>query len=620
MASDNSYNSPFDASTFIIPEGWHAFSDLLGGVDTGLLFLRDGMIVHANSTLATQLGYTDDELAGQPLEILFQPSGTSTQPIQPSMEDGSDMYLRTKGGAQVHYQLVANRVDTFSDAGCVIWVLQPMLSSAEVDQLTGNDAPNLADASSLTDHLPDLIAVCTPDANLRYSNRAFRNAVGTNVDIAQQVHEEDRPRFVESLAQAQPDGPAVPLAFRLRGQGGPYRHVAGEVRNLQNQKDVGGLLLNLRDVTDDVQRQQGVELDKKRQLHYLNRLMRIAQHPHANFSSALKVILKSATKALGTHRCAYWDVHDDPQKTRCMLAYDELRQNYHEEQLSLPSGTSLHSLFQRVLSSDHQLVVADVDQDARVAVYCEYFHANQVKAVIAMPVRHGDAYAGVLVLSHVGEVRQWRRDESDFAEIVAGLIALILKEVDRVRAEAQAKHFARHDRLTGLPNRDFLLDQAADIFPKMTTRANTLAAFFIDLDGFKEVNDSLGKEVGDELLKASAMRLRNVVRKNDIVARLGGDEFVLLAVNLSDMRIADDIATQLVDTMRGAFSVGGHKVQISASVGIAIYPFDGTDLDTLMKKADIALVEAKRSGRDQYRMFRPQLNDGTPPVPRTGRN
>jgi diguanylate cyclase (GGDEF)-like protein len=272
------------------------------------------------------------------------------------------------------------------------------------------------------------------------------------------------------------------------------------------------------------------------------------------------------------------------------------------------------------MRSEHQFVIADVDQDPRAALYCEYFHANSIKAVIAMPVKHNDKFVGVLMLSHMGQARPWRRDESEFAESVSGVVSLILREVDRVRAEAQAKHFARHDRLTGLPNRDSLLDQAADIFPKLTAKANTLAAFFIDLDGFKEVNDNLGKDVGDELLKAAAMRLRNVVRKNDIIARLGGDEFLLLAVNLSDMKIADDIASQLVDTMRGAFSVGGHKVQISASVGIALYPFDGTDLDTLMRKADIALVEAKRSGRDQYQMFRPQLNDGLPPATRSGRN
>ncbi|RJF99255.1 diguanylate cyclase domain-containing protein [Noviherbaspirillum saxi] len=616
MPSDSSYNTPFDTSTFIIPEEWHAFSDLLGGADTGLLFLREGVIVHANATLTGQLGFTEDELAGQPVETLV--AHTAGTP-HTETEDGSRLLLQTKGGMPKHYLLIANRIDTLSDAGCVIWVLQPVAPTTQEEM--EETAQGLSDMPHLADHLPDLVAVCTPDFAVRYANRSYRELVGEqSADLGRLIHDDDRPRALEALRQSTPDGHALSVSFRLRRHDGIYRHVVGEVRNLQTQEEIGGFLLNVRDVTDDVHRQHDLESEKKRQLHYLNRLLRIAQHPHANFSSALKVILKSAVKALSTHRCAYWDVHADPEKTRCMLAYDETRQNYVEEQLNTASGASLHPLLQRVQSSEHQLVVTDVDQDPRVAVYCEYFHANAVKALIAMPVQHGDGDSGVLVISHVGEARAWRRDESEFAEAVAGVIALILKEVERVRIEAQAKHFARHDRLTGLPNRDSLLDQAKDIFPKMTTKANTLAAFFIDLDGFKEVNDTLGKDIGDELLKASAMRLRNVVRKNDIIARLGGDEFVLLAINLSDMRIADDIATQLVDTMRGAFSVGGQKVQISASVGIALYPFDGTDLETLMKKADIALVEAKRSGRDQYRMFRPQLNDSIPPAPRSGRN
>jgi diguanylate cyclase (GGDEF)-like protein/PAS domain S-box-containing protein len=614
MPADSTYSTtPFDTSNFIIPAEWHAFSDLLGGADTGLLFLRDGIVLHANPALATQLGYEEEELAGQPLESLFLRQDGDA--VQPEATDGSHIRLRNKNGTAHDFLLIANRVDTLTDAGCVIWVLQPLLSKREVD---APDSPSRLRA--ITEHLPDLVMVCDPDGSISYANKAYDNLVGGQGDsLTELLHEDDRPLFRSVLGESTESGRTEQLAFRIRAHGGGWRHVAGEVRNLLADEDIGGLLLNLRDVTEETQRQQDIAADKKRQLHYLTRLLQIAQNPHANFSSALKVILKSAAKALGTHRCAYWDVHDEAPRTLCMLSYDETKQNFIEEKID-QGGDSLHPLLRHVLRTEHQLVIADVDQDPRAALYCEYFHAQSIKAVIAMPVKHNDAYVGVLMLSHFEQPRSWRRDESEFAETVAGVISLILREVERVRAEAQAKHFARHDRLTGLPNRDFLLDQAADIFPKLTAKANTLAAFFIDLDGFKEVNDNLGKDVGDELLKAAAMRLRNVVRKNDIIARLGGDEFLLLALNLSDMKIADDIASQLVDTMRGAFSVGGHKVQISASVGIALYPFDGTDLDTLMRKADIALVEAKRSGRDQYQMFRPQLNDGLPPVTRSGRN
>jgi diguanylate cyclase (GGDEF)-like protein len=143
----------------------------------------------------------------------------------------------------------------------------------------------------------------------------------------------------------------------------------------------------------------------------------------------------------------------------------------------------------------------------------------------------------------------------------------------------------------------------------VTAASPTLAAFFLDLDGFKCVNDTLGHAMGDELLKAAALRLKNIVRTDDILVRLGGDEFMLLTRNLTDVRIAGDIAQQIVDIMHNTFVLHGHALQISASVGIAFYPFDGTDIDTLMKKADIAMYEAKSAGRDRYHLFTPALTE-----------
>ncbi len=606
-----SYPAPFDTATFIFPEEWHALSDLLGGADTGLLFVREGTIIHLNAQLAQQLGYEEGELAGRPLESLFPAGNDVSHPGEQRIPaDGAAITLLGKSGSPLGFQLIENRIDTLTDAGCTIWVLKPLKNAGT---FAGAEEPGYL--RSIVEALPDMVFVSDRETGLVFTNPAFGAIAGQpGKSLRDMVHPDDRRRLDATMAKVSTSESTalVPFTFRIRQGDGPWRYLAGHARNLQENENVGGILFNARDTTEQVRRQQQATADRKRMLHYLNRLFRMAQRPHANQASALMVILKASAKALGAHRCAYWEVSGDAATPRCLMAYDDIRQNYVDETPSPPLAESFNAMVQRVVRNERQLVIADVDQDPRAAIYCEYFHSDAIKATILVPVRHGDKVSGVLILDHLRQARQWRKDEAEFANNVAGLISLIFSEVARGKAEAQLRHLAHHDSLTGLPNRHYLFDQAADFFPKVAGSANALAAFFIDIDGFKNVNDSLGHALGDELLKAAAMRLKNVVRKNDILVRLGGDEFMLLARNLTDMRIADDIAMQIVDTMRGPFSLQGNELRMSASVGIALYPADGTDIDTLMKKADIAMYHAKSAGRDQYQMFAPRLREIAP--------
>ena len=599
MPADSPFPAPFDTSTFLFPAEWHAFSDLLGGADTGLIFLQEGTITHVNQHLLEQLGYDDTELIGQPAEFLLPEGDAETE------GDGATIRLCTKSGRTLRFHFVANRIDTLHDASSTIWILRP-----ESRARSGGADASMVEA--IVTQLPGLVLVCSPDGTLRFANQAFEELTGGSGGMLPGlVHAEDRRRLLQALEQAVGDGMAIPaaLAFRLRHHDGGWRHFAGEARRLDGVTERNDVLVAVHDVTHNLQQQQEVAAGKKRQLHYLNRLFRLAQQPHSNLDSALKVILKSAAKAIDVHRCSFWEVSDDPAATRCVMTYDDVRQNFMVEETGPLFATSFHPLLHKAVRNEQQLVIADVDQDPRAAVYCEYLHAETIKALMALPVQRSNKPAGLLLFAVLSEARPWRKDETTFGHNAAALISSIFMQVDHIKEEAHLRHLAHHDSLTGLPNRHFLFDQANDFFPKVAAGASTVAAFFIDLDGFKCVNDAFGHAVGDELLKAAALRLKNVVRKEDILVRLGGDEFMLLARNLSNMRIADDIAQQIVETMRGAFSLQGRELQISASVGIAIYPFDGTDIDTLMKKADIAMYHAKSSGRDQYQMFAPQLND-----------
>ena len=469
-----------------------------------------------------------------------------------------------------------------------------------------------AEWQAILAHLPDPLAVCAADTALSYVSPSCAQLLGhsehswSGVHLLELVHPDDHAKLQSAIAQVLRNGAPYVIAFRLRRHDGSWRQVEGQGCKLQMQPGADKVLLSVRDVTGQCQEQQRIAAEKKRQLHYLNRLLRLAQHPHANLDSALKVILKATAKALGTHRCAYWEVGADPPVSRCVMAYDDVRQNLVTEMPDAQLAAAFHPLLQQVLIDDCEMIVGDVDTDPRAVPGCEYFHAVSVKAVMIVPVRHAQQVTGLLVVSHLEEPRAWRKDEAEFADNCAGLISLIFQEVARARPQVQPLQLTHLDNLTGLPNRDFLLDRASALFPQVAAHPEPLAAFFIDLDSFRYVNNALGHEIGDELLKAVALRLRNLVRKDDILVRLGGDEFMLLAKRLDDMHIAGDIAQHIVDAMHDPFSLRGHELQISVSVGIALYPFDGNDIETLMKKADIALYHAKSGGRNQYRIFAPR--------------
>jgi diguanylate cyclase (GGDEF)-like protein len=189
-----------------------------------------------------------------------------------------------------------------------------------------------------------------------------------------------------------------------------------------------------------------------------------------------------------------------------------------------------------------------------------------------------------------------------------GSVVLVEDITERERAEAAIRHLARYDPLTKLPNRTCFRDDILPILKASEERRERCALLFIDLDEFKQVNDTLGHSQGDELLCAVADRLRTVVRECDMVARLGGDEFVILMTPLKRPEQAASLAKRIVTLLDETFEVDGHQVAIGASIGISIAPRDGVDADTLLKCADMALYRAKADGRGTWRFFEKEMD------------
>jgi diguanylate cyclase (GGDEF)-like protein len=173
----------------------------------------------------------------------------------------------------------------------------------------------------------------------------------------------------------------------------------------------------------------------------------------------------------------------------------------------------------------------------------------------------------------------------------------------------QIVRLATYDTLTDLPNRRTLNERIEHAIHASKLSRRGFAILFMDLDGFKTINDSLGHAFGDEVLKSFAQHLRQCVRNADTVARLGGDEFVVLAENLSAPRDAERMAEAVLERMREGISTQSQMLQIMPSIGIALYPQDGHSVDELLKHADAAMYEAKRGGRSTYRFFEAHMNE-----------
>lgn len=186
---------------------------------------------------------------------------------------------------------------------------------------------------------------------------------------------------------------------------------------------------------------------------------------------------------------------------------------------------------------------------------------------------------------------------------------IVFRDVSVAKAMAQEiAHTAEHDVLTGLPNRMLLNDRISQAIAAAKRNSKQVAALFLDVDGFKHINDSLGHPVGDQLLQSIAQRLLECVRSVDTVSRQGGDEFVVLLPDLTNPRAASIMAGRMLRAVAEPHLVGKHQLHVTASIGASIFPDDGLNAETLIKNADTAMYQAKENGRRSYQFFKPAMN------------
>lgn len=185
------------------------------------------------------------------------------------------------------------------------------------------------------------------------------------------------------------------------------------------------------------------------------------------------------------------------------------------------------------------------------------------------------------------------------------IILLAIEDItERKKYEEKIQQMAFHDSLTGLPNRKLFSDRLGIVLAQAKRNKKKVGIVMLDLDNFKDVNDTLGHDVGDTLLKAVAERLSGTLRKSDTVARFGGDEFVLIFPDMEVIEEAIQVVQKIIDRFHKPFLIDTHQLVVTTSIGIAVYPNDGMDEEILMKNADIAMYQAKQAGRARYQLYK----------------
>jgi diguanylate cyclase (GGDEF)-like protein len=428
------------------------------------------------------------------------------------------------------------------------------------------------------------------------------------------VHPEDAHLVEEHIRQAvhahDPDFMAQTEA-RILCPDGSVRWISV---SFKIEKDAAGTTVRLIGAAQDITERKYAEHAQQR----LNRALKLLSDcnttlVHAVEEDKLLADICRLVVESGGYRMAWvgFAEHDEEKSVRMVAEYGD-EQNYLADlELSWadieigrgPTGTAIRT------------GLTDINQDyasnPRAALWREAALAHGYRSSIGLPLNGKKHVLGALTI-YSAEAGAFEREEVKLLEEMANDLAYGIETL-RTRAEHEAaerklEFLAHHDMLTGLPNRVLLRDRFEQAVAQADRDRSGVAVLFLDLDNFKQVNDTLGHNFGDQLLVKVVERLRGCLRDSDTISRQGGDEFIVLLPHLGDIGAIGGIAQHIIEEFSEAFEIDNYSLNTTFSVGISLFPSDSREFDTLLRNADTALYQAKDSGRNTYRFFSERMN------------
>jgi diguanylate cyclase (GGDEF)-like protein/PAS domain S-box-containing protein len=429
---------------------------------------------------------------------------------------------------------------------------------------------------------------------LGYTREEIGNDTASWLD---RVHPDDLQAVKDEIANLAPARPRYRAEYRFRHRDGSYRWLHDSGIGFFSRE---GILERITGVCLDIS-QRKVDERMLRMEHGITRCLAEA----GGVAGGLKTALATLCEAQGWEaaRCYVLDEEADVLRyaegwTIADAKYEDF--NTASRVLTFRRGLGMGGL---VWQSGEPMWVPDVTRDARVAN--PTLASSGIRSAFVFPVVSAGATVGIVATFS----REVREPDERLQLATRAIGAQIGQFVERQRAEKLAAHLAHFDALTGLPNRTLFCDRLAQALNQARRHDWNVGVLFLDVDRFKSVNDTLGHGVGDRLLQEAAKRLSVCVRAGDTVARIGGDEFAVIASDLANAQDARLVAAKMIDALSTAFTVEGHELYVSGSVGIATYPLDGQDGVALMKNADAATTRAKELGRNNYQFYTGVMNE-----------
>ncbi|MGA9045666.1 EAL domain-containing protein [Sulfuricurvum sp.] len=320
---------------------------------------------------------------------------------------------------------------------------------------------------------------------------------------------------------------------------------------------------------------------------------------------AIRKATEISAHTLGIERVSVWLLTPDQSTIVCQDMYSA-GDDLHYAGTVLEKKDFPH--YFHALVQGEMMAVNDAQIDSRTSEFTEsYLKPSDIRSMLDMPISQDGKVIGVVCYEHVGSLRTWKPEIQEFVITIANAIALSIEIDRRKKMEQTMAYKAHHDELTHLYNRSLFVDRLEHAIHKAKRSGDQLAVLFIDLDRFKEINDSLGHAMGDKVLITIAKRLSDHLRDIDTIARLGGDEFTLIIEDVDDIQKVNQIAGKLVSVLQEPIFIDEHQLYVTSSIGISIYPLDGESAQNLLSNADAAMYKAKEEGRNSYQYYTQEL-------------